>query len=336
MRLLIIGGTRFLGRALVDEALAAGHEVTLFNRGRSNPGLCPVVEKIHGDRESDLHLLDGRRWEAAIDTCGYVPRVVRASAGYLSGAVEHYSFVSSMSVYAEPLPVGLDESGPVGVLVDESVEEITGETYGPLKALCEQAATEAMDGRTLNARPGLIVGPYDMSDRFTYWPARVARGGEVLAPSGPDYGVQFIDVRDLAHWLLVAAELRLTGPYNLTGPRRPLPLGELLETCRDVAESDARFTWVDEAFLTTSEVTPYMELPLWVPSEYEGFNTFNIDKALAAGLVFRPVEDTVRDTLAWANNRPADYAWRAGLPAEREAELLAAWRRSAQSGMIEP
>lgn len=330
MRLLIIGGTRFLGRALVDEALAAGHDVTMFNRGQSNPRLYPDTESIHGDRDGELHLLDGRTWDAVIDTCGYTPRVVRASGEYLAGAVEHYTFISTMSVYAEPLPVSLDESGRVGTLPDESTEEITGESYGPLKALCEQAVMEAMDGRALNARPGLIVGPYDLSDRFTYWPARVARGGEVLAPSGPDYGVQFIDVRDLAHWLLGATELRLTGPYNLTGPREPLPMGELLETCRDVAGSDARFTWVDEAILTGNDVTPYMELPLWVPSEYAGFNAFNIDKALAAGLVFRPVAETARDTLAWANSRPADYSWRAGLSAEREAALLAAWRRQSE------
>lgn len=329
MKLLIIGGTRFLGRALVDEGLALGHELTLFNRGRSNPDLYPDVEQVRGDRDGGLVALGGRRWDAVIDTCGYVPRLVRAAADTLAGVVEHYTFISTMSVYAEPLALNLDESGAVGVLADETVEEITGETYGPLKALCEHAATEAMAGRALHVRAGLIVGPHDQSDRFTYWPARVARGGEVLAPVTPQYSVQFIDVRDLARWTLEATAAHLTGPYNVTGPRQPLPIGELLATGRAVAGSDARFTWVDESFLLAHNVEPFTELPLWVPAEYGGFNAFNIDKALAAGLSFRPVADTVRDTLAWANQRPADTIWRNGLAAEREAELLAAWHAGA-------
>jgi len=330
MKLLIIGGTRFLGRALVEEAGAAGHVVTLFNRGQSNPNLYPDVEQIHGDREGELGALRGRHWDAVIDTCGYVPRVVRAAATFLSAAVDHYTFISTLSVYAEPLPVGADETAPVGSLADESVEEITGETYGPLKALCERAATEAMDGRALHVRSGLIVGPHDPTDRFTYWPARVARGGEVLAPVGPDYGVQFIDVRDLARWTLRATEARLTGPFNVTGPRRPLAMGELLETSRAVSGSDARFTWVDETFLLERQVAPFTELPLWVPADAAGFNAFRIDRALAAGLNHRPAAETVRDTLAWAASRPADYAWRNGLPAEREAELLRDWHAASR------
>ena len=328
MKLLIIGGTRFLGRALVDEALAQGHEVTLFNRGQSNPDLYPEIERLRGDRDGGLDALAGRRWDAAIDTCGYVPRVVGASAAFLADAIEHYTFISSMSVYAEPLLPNAGEDAPVGVLADESVEEITGESYGPLKALCERAASEAMGGRVLLVRSGLIVGPHDGSDRFTYWPVRVARGGEVLAPGTPDYGVQFIDVRDLAEWTLRATAGRLTGPYNVTGPARPLPFGHLLATVRDLTGGDATFTWVDDDFLVAHEVSPYTELPLWVPAEYGGFNAFGIDKALAAGLSFRPVEETVRDTLAWAATRPADYVWRNGLPAEREAELLREWHAS--------
>ena len=325
MQLLIIGGTRFLGRALVDEARAAGHTVTLFNRGRSNPELYPDVEQIHGDRDGGLEALAGRRWDAVIDTCGYVPRVVGAAAGFLAGAVEHYTFISSLSVYADPLPSGADEAAPLATITDETVEEITGETYGALKALCERAATEGMGGRALLVRSGLIVGPHDGSDRFNYWPARVARGGEVLAPESPDYGTQFIDVRDLAQWTLRATEHRLTGPYNVTGPERPLPLGRLLDAARDISSSDARFTWVDEPFLIAQGVAPFIEMPLWVPAEAEGFNNFAIDRALAAGLTFRPVEETIRDTLAWLATRPADHEWRAGLSAEREAELLRLW-----------
>ncbi len=325
MDLLIIGGTRFLGRALVDEARAAGHTVTLFNRGRSNPALYPDVAQLHGDRDGGLAALDGRRWDAVIDTCGYVPRVVRAAADYLAAAVDHYTFISTLSVYAEPLAAGTDEAAPVGTIADESVEEITGETYGPLKALCERAAMAAMDGRALLVRSGLIVGPHDASDRFSYWPARVARGGEVLAPVSPDYGVQFIDVRDLAAWTLRATEARLTGAYNVTGPERPLPIGRLLDAARAITGSDARFTWVSDDFLTAHEIGPYLELPLWVPAEAGGFNSFNIDRALAAGLTFRPVAETVADTLAWLATRPTDTTWRAGLPAEREAHLLDEW-----------
>jgi 2'-hydroxyisoflavone reductase len=328
MKLLILGGTRFLGRALVDEALAAGHELTLFNRGQSNPGLYPAVEQLHGDRDGGLDILSGRRWDAVIDTCGYAPRVVRAAADFLSEAVDHYTFISSASVYAEPLAVGTDENSPVATTPDETVEEITGETYGPLKALCEAAAAEAMGGRSLAVRAGLIVGPHDQSDRFTYWPVRIARGGEVLAPGAPGYGVQFIDVRDLAQWVLWATETRLTGPYNVTGPREPLPLGRLFDECRDAAGSGARFTWVDEAFLAAHEVQPYTELPLWVPAEFGGFNAFSIDKALAAGLAFRPSAETVRDTLAWAETRPAGYEWRNGLSPEKEAALLAEWHQA--------
>jgi len=329
MELLIIGGTRFLGRALVDEARAAGHTLTLFNRGRSNPTLYPDVEQLHGDRDGGLAVLAGRRWDAVIDTCGYVPRVVRAAADALPAAVDHYTFISTMSVYAEPLAKGTDEAAPVGTIPDESVEEITGGSYGPLKALCERAATEAMDGRALHVRSGLIVGPHDASDRFSYWPARVARGGEMLAPVSPDYGVQFIDVRDLAAWTLRATAARLTGAYNVTGPERPLPIGRLLDAARDLTGSDAHFTWMSDDFLIAHDVGPYVELPLWVPAEAGGFNSFNIDRALAAGLTFRPVAETVADTLAWLATRPADTVWRAGLSAEREAQLLAEWHANA-------
>ena len=325
MELLIIGGTRFLGRALVDEARVAGHTVTLFNRGRSNPALYPDVEQLHGDRDGGLAALAGRRWDAAIDTCGYVPRVVRAAAEFLAPAIDHYTFISTMSVYAEPLAEGTDEAAPVGTIPDESIEEITGGSYGPLKALCERAATEAMDGRALHVRSGLIVGPHDASDRFSYWPTRVARGGEVLAPVSPDYGVQFIDVRDLAAWTLRATVARLTGAYNVTGPERPLPIGRLLDAARDLTGSDARFTWVPDDFLTAHDVGPYVELPLWVPADAGGFNSFNINRALAAGLTFRPVTETIADTLAWLATRPDDTVWRAGLTAEREAQLLAEW-----------
>lgn len=329
MRILILGGTVFLGRALVSAALARGHHVTLFNRGKSNPALFPNVEQLHGDRAEDLGALRGRRWEAVIDTCGYVPRIVSLSAEALASAVEHYTFISSLSVYADLKQVGIDESAPVGKLADESVEDVTGETYGPLKALCEQAVARARPGRALIIRPGLIVGPYDPTDRFTYWPHRVAQGGDVLAPGRPGRGVQFIDVRDLAEWTIRVVEEKRAGVYNADGPAQPLPMGELLGAGRAVSGSEAHFTWVNEAFLLDQKVGPWMEMPLWIPEsdpDSAGFFAMSSNKAIEAGLTFRPVGDTVRATLDWLPERP-ESPWRAGITREREAELLTAWRQ---------
>lgn len=325
MNLLIIGGTIFLGRHLVESALARGHAVTLFNRGQHNPDLFPAVEKIHGDRTLDLSPLHSRRWDAVIDTCGYVPRVVQASAEGLAGATDHYTFISSCSVY-DLKAAAPDESSRVLTMADPSVETVNGETYGPLKALCEQAAEAAMPGRVLNIRPGLIVGPHDPSDRFSYWPVRVARGGEVLAPGRPERGVQFIDGRDLADWIIRMVEERLTGIYNATGPAAPVPMGHLLDVCREVAGSDASFTWIPDQWLEEHKAGPWMEVPLWVPEGgADGLFSSNIGKAVAAGLTFRPLADTVRDTLVWEETRPAGLERRAGLKAEKETDLLRAW-----------
>jgi len=326
MRLLIIGGTRFLGRAIVEAGLAGGHELTLFNRGQSNPDLYPQVEQLRGDRDGGLDVLRGRQWDAVIDTCGYVPRVVAQSAQLLADVVDQYTFISSISVYRDFEKVGLDEAYPLATMPDETVEEVTNDTYGPLKVLCEQAAIEAMNGRALNVRAGLIVGPHDLSDRFSYWPHRVAQGGDVLAPGNPDAPVQIIDVRDLAAWVVQATTQKLHGPYNATGPDYRLSMGGVLDTCRQVAEVGANFIWVDEDFLLAHDVTPWTDLPLWVPAaEVEGFNGVDCRKAQQAGLTYRPLAETVRDTLAWLNTRPADYSWRNGLSREREAELLRRW-----------
>jgi nucleoside-diphosphate-sugar epimerase len=328
MQILIIGGTVFLGRHLVEAAQARGHAITLFNRGQHNPELFPEVEKLRGDRGSDLSALAERRWDAAIDTCGYVPRVVRASAELLADAVEHYTFVSSISVYADFKKQGINESDPVGTLADETVEEVTGESYGPLKALCEQAAERAMPGRVLNARPGLIVGPHDPTDRFTYWPRRVAQGGAVLAPNRPEHGTQIIDVRDLADWMIAMAEERRVGIYNATGPEYHLTIGHVLDESKAVSGSDARFVWVSERFLLDAGVQPWGQVPLWVPEEdpdNAGFDSVDCTKAIDAGLHFRPLAETIGDTLAWDATLPADRELRAGLTREREAELLQAW-----------
>ncbi len=335
MRLLILGGTVFLGRALVEAALARGHTVTLFNRGQHEPELYPEVEKLRGDRDGGLDVLRGRHWDAAIDTSGYVPRLVRASAKLFADTVGHYTFISSISVYSEFRHAGMDESTPVGTLADPLVEQVTNETYGPLKALCEQVAVQAMPGRVLNIRPGLIVGPHDPSDRFTYWPWRAARGGEILAPGFPGRPTQFIDVRDLAEWTLTMVERGQVGIYNATGPAEPLPFGVLLEACRAMSSNDAQITWVDEAFLAKHEVGPWIELPLWIPEadpDMAGFARVSCAKAIAAGLAFRDLASTVRDTLTWAQSRPADYTWRAGLTPAREAELLEQWHAQSAAG----
>ncbi len=325
MKLLIIGGTQFLGRGLTEAALKAGHEVTLFNRGKTNPDIYKEVEHLQGDRDKDLDALKGRRWDAVIDTCAYIPRHVRMSAELLADSVEHYTFISTISVYEESLPPNSDEDGPLKTLEDETVEEVTGETYGGLKVLCERDVEKIMPGRVLHVRSGLIVGPYDPTDRFPYWVGRVAAGGEVLAPDKPSFPVQVIDARDQAEWIIRMAEARKAGIYNVTGPDRKLTFGEMLETSKTVSGSDATFTWVGEQFLLDHQVTPFGELPLWVPEANSALLTINIGKALAAGLKFRPLATTIRDTLDWLRARPP-YEPRAGMKAEREAELLAAWK----------
>lgn len=328
MNLLILGGTVFVGRHIVDAALAAGHHVTLFNRGQSGADIFPQLESLIGDRASgDLNALTGRTWDAVIDTCAYVPRVARDSAEKLADAVVHYTFISTCSVYADMTTPGQDETAPVIELDDPSAEEITGETYGGLKVLCERTITETLPGRTLIIRPGLIVGRHDRSDRFTYWPVRVARGGDILAPGRPKRPVQYIDVRDLAEWTVRMVEQQATGVYNAIGPGAGTTMGATLDSCLSVSGSDAKFTWVDEAFLLENEVGAYVEMPLWVPEEYRAFDAFSAAKAIHAGLTYRPIDTTVRDTLTWHATRSADYQWRAGLTSQRESQLLKKWRQ---------
>jgi 2'-hydroxyisoflavone reductase len=324
VKLLIIGGTVFLGRHLVHAALDRGVTVTLFNRGQQNPDLFPRVEKLRGDRDGGMDALSGRRWDAVIDTCGYFPRVVRASAECLAAVVDHYTFISSISVFSNLSQVGIDETAPVGRLDDPAVEEVTGETYGPLKALCEEAVEATMPGRALIIRPGLIVGPHDPTDRFTYWPHRIARGGAVLAPGSPDCRIQFIDARDLARWTLRMIDRRQTGNYNATGPDYGLSMGTLLEECKTVSGSDARLVWASDEYLLGKGVQPWMGLPLWIPDapDTAGFSAVNCGKALRSGLTFLPLGDTIRDTLAWDASRPENRPWKAGLSPDREAELL--------------
>lgn len=331
MKILILGGTVFVGRHLVEAASARGHEVTLFNRGRQNAELFPGVEKLRGDRTGgDLDALSGRSWDVAIDTCGYVPRVVRQSAEMLSGSVPHYVFISSISVYADVSAPGVDEDSPVGTLEDISTEEIVGDTYGPLKALCEQAVQSAFPEGALVIRPGFIVGPHDPTDRFTYWPHRVALGGDVLAPGSPDQPLQVVDGRDLAEWTVRLIEQGATGVYNATGPDYPLTLGEVLQTCKAVSDSGARLVWVGDEFLKENQADTSSLLPFYIPaaSGQGGIMAASIAKAVAAGLTFRPLADTVNDTLTWDNSRPTDAPRKVGISAERERDLLQKYREN--------
>ena len=319
MRLLLLGGPRFLGRAITDAALERGHDLTFFNRGTSGADLYPEVERIVGDRRADLAALAGRAWDAAVDTCGYLPRDVRASVNALATSVGLYCFVSSISVYAEFAQPN-DEDSPVARLGDLPDDEVTGESYGALKALCETTARDVLGERALVVRPGLIVGPYDPTGRFTYWPHRVAKGGEILAPGPPERPTQVIDVRDLAEWSVTLCERSLGGTFNATHPG--VPFSELLEACREVTGSDARFTWVDDAFLLEHGVGEWMELPLWLadPSMAAADRT-DVTRAIESGLTFRPLADTVQATLEFASTTDE-----AGLAPAREADLLEAWR----------
>ena len=338
MRLLVLGGTKFLGRATVEAALERGHTVTLFNRGRTNPELFPEVERLTGDRDGDLSALADRQWDAVVDPSGYVPRVVRASAELLAPNVGHYVFVSSISVYASPLPRGADESAPVIELDDPTTEDVmaSAESYGGLKVLCERVVAEIYPDRHTNVRAGLIVGPHDPTGRFTYWPERIARGGEVLAPGDPTRAVQFVDVRDLGGWIVEAAERGVAGSFNATGPHPRVTMGELLEACRRAAGGDAELVWVDDEFLLANDVGQWMELPLWLAGDDAAMLQTDVSRAVAAGLRFRPVEETARDTLAWVRDGGGTSALasgmkigEAGMKPEREAQLLRTWREHA-------
>jgi 2'-hydroxyisoflavone reductase len=344
-RILILGGTGFLGPQLVEAARSRGHTVTLFNRGKTRPQLFPDVEKLHGDRDpkvgEGLKALEGRSWDAVIDTSGYVPRIARASAELLAPNVGHYVFISTISVYKELPRPGMDESAPLAT-VDDPTNENVSENYGALKALCEQAVEAAFPGRTTNIRPGLIVGPDDPTQRFTYWPVRVAAGGEVLAPGSGADPAQFIDVRDLAEWALLTIENRDFGTFNATGPARPLSMRELLEACKQASGSNASFTWADAAFLEQHKVRAWMDMPVWVTpgGEMAGMSSVSNARAVARGLKFRPTVDTARDTLAWFNGLPperqAQLRKRSGLTPEREREVLAAWHQQRAGAAAAP
>jgi 2'-hydroxyisoflavone reductase len=341
--ILILGGTGFLGPHIVDAARARGHEVTLFNRGKTHPKLFPDVEKLQGDRDGKLDALAGRSWDAVVDTSGYVPRIVKMSAELLAPKVGHYLFISTISVYAKNDKVGADETNPVATLDDPATEDVP-KHYGALKAACEAACEAVMPGRVANIRPGLIVGPLDPTGRFTHWPTRMAEGGEVLSPGDGATPAQVIDGRDLAAWIVTMIENKTVGVFNALGPANlpkvALNMKQMLDACNQAAGNKATLTWVPADFLEKHEVGPWSEMPAWIPpeGEYAGFGTLSCKRAIDAGLKFRPILDTAKDTLAWLASPDLDV-WLADLPEpkrkavrgsgiarDKELEVLAAWK----------
>ncbi len=339
MKILVLGGTQFVGRHLCEAALARGHELTLFNRGRQNAGLFPEAEHLVGDRDgAGLEILRGRAWDAVVDTCGYVPRVVRQSAELLAGSVGTYAFISTVSVYDDFGKVGLTETSSLHAVPEASVEEVNGATYGPLKVACEHAVEAAYNeaggpGRALVIRPGFIAGPFDPTGRFTYWVRRMAAGGMALAAGAPERRFQIIDARDLADWTISLLEQSVVGTLNAVGPASPLTWGEFLGTCQTVGGADTRTIWADDAFLESQEAASGALFPLYFPDTSTAHGIMAVDNAqsLAAGLTFRPLAETVRDTLAWDSSvtpesRPQGSlaSPSAGITPAREAALLAA------------
>jgi len=332
LSILLLGGTRFIGVPITELALARGHKVTYFNRGKTNADLFPDIERIKGDRDGQIDGLEGRKFDAVIDTSGYVPRHVRLTAELLAPVVRQYVFVSSISVYpsfAQPRT----ESSDVGVLKDPTLEKVDGESYGPLKAACEKAAEAAMPGRVTNLRPGLIVGPHDSTDRFTYWPARAARGGDMLAPGKPSDGVQIIDARDLAAFTLDSLENRTFGTFNLVTPPGQLTIGAVVNESVRAAIALAKPNplphpvWASASFLESQKVQGWSDMPVWVDAKGDeaAFARVSVERAIKAGLKFTPLRRTVDDTLAWHLKRPAAERdkLKAGIAPEREKEVLA-------------
>jgi 2'-hydroxyisoflavone reductase len=335
LRILILGGTGFTGPYQVRYALSRGHKVTTFNRGKTHPGELPKeVEQLIGDRNGQLDSLRDRQWDVAIDNPTTLPAWVRDAAQILKGNVERYVFTSTISVYADT-GQGVDETAPLAKYdgpdpYQETIEAVKAsgyKTYGPLKALSEKEAEKWFPGKTLIIRPGLIVGPRDETDRFTYWPVRIDRGGEVVAPGNPIDPVQFIDARDLAEWTIRMAENRETGIYNATGPAKPLEIGAMLDGIKGALHSNAKFTWLPADFLKQQKVEAWSDMPVWAGDEL-GLARTKIHRALAKGLTFRPIAQTSRDTLAWFKSLPQERQskLRAGLTPEREAEVLVTWK----------
>lgn len=335
LRILVLGGTVFLGRHFTAAALGRGHHLTLFHRGLHGADLFPAAEHVLGERDGGVDAVAGRSFDAVVDFSGTVPRVVRQSLDLLRDRADRYLFVSSVSAYRDFRTIGMDETAPLAELPQDEPED-RRIWYGAQKARSEAATEAAFPDRSLIIRPGLIVGPHDPTDRFTYWVVRAERGGEILAPGEPTRPVQVIDVRDLAVWMLDLLETGATGVYNASGPEKPLTTGELLEACREASDETSSVTWVDDDFLLQRGVEPWIGLPLWIPSRDEddaGMFQVSSRAAITRGLAFRPLRETVRDTLRWVRERPGArrLASGVGLAPEREAELLEAWLHQAKA-----
>ncbi|TDL30467.1 NAD-dependent epimerase/dehydratase family protein [Jeotgalibacillus sp. S-D1] len=324
MKLLLLGGTQFVGRHLAESAIQAGHEVTLFNRGKTNQNLFPAIEKRVGDRNGDLSSLEEGEWDAVIDVSGYVPSQAEATAKLLHGRVGHYIFISTVSVYEDfangPASVGKTKLAEL----KEDSEVISGENYGPLKQKCEEVIKEIYEDRALCIRPGLIVGPDDPTDRFTYWVDRVARGGQVAAPGEPSRQIQWIDVRDLSEWIIRMMENKESGTYNAAGLKENPTMEQYLHTVKEVTASDAELVWVKDEILLAHDAGAFVELPFWIPrneSYPDGFILADAKEAIQKGLTFRTPEETIRDTYQWQSARK-HHKWKAGLSAEKEEAIL--------------
>lgn len=330
LRILILGGTGFIGPHQVEYALARGHQVTLFNRGQTNASLFPSVEKLIGDRNAPdgYSALKGRTWDVVIDNPAQLPRWVREAGAALRDSTDRYVFVSTLSAFANRRAIGIKEDGPLHEPGDPNATTV-GNQYGPLKVRCEMEAKEAFGDRALIVRPGLIVGPGDLTDRFSYWPVRVERGGEVLAPGTPDDPVAFIDARDLSEFMVRLSEQRASGAYNCVGPRPGLTLAGMLYGIQAVTTSDAKFTWVDADFLLERGLKPYSDLPVWMPprGDSAGWARMDCSKAIGAGLTFRTLADTAAATLAYYHRQTPERqaVLRAGLTPEKEREVLTSW-----------
>jgi 2'-hydroxyisoflavone reductase len=348
MKVLIIGGTRFLGRALTDEALKRGHDVTLFNRG-NNQEVFPGVEQLIGDRDRDLSLLENRKWDVVMDTCGFAPHQIKRLAEAVGDQIEHYVYISSISVYKDWIPPLLTEDYQLHPgLTDKVLNAVEEgkvspyEYYGQLKVHCENEAEKQWTGRVLHVRAGLLVGAFDYTDRLPYWVKRVAAGGKTLVPGRPDRPVQMIDVKDVATWVFNMAEQRKAGKYNVTGPDPEVTMEELLNTCKSVENSDAEFVWASEQFMIDHGVHPWTEMPLWIPEHFvldgetepwKGASSVSIDKAVRAGLSFRPLVDTIHEIYKWEESRE-DTDIKAGMLPEREKELLELWFKKDRTGSL--
>lgn len=334
LKLLILGGTGFIGPHMVERARERGHTVTLFNRGKTNTHLFPNLEKLKGDRDPDkdqgLSALEGRDWDAAIDTASFFPRVTGASANLLADHVDQYVFISSISVYKDGSIHNMTEDAAVGTIEDETIEEITGGSYGPLKALCEQAAYKAMNGRATNVRPGFIVGPRDGAvNRFPQWVMRVAKRDEIVAPGTPDDPVQYIDARDLAAFVIHTLEEKITGYFNAVGPKDRLGVGAMIDGLRRGCDTDPKVTWVSNKFIEESGIQVPLVPCIPPDSEAAGYGTVSNAKAVAAGMTFRSVQDTARDTLKWIEEQETDERRdriMKILNSGNEDKLLEAWK----------